>query len=156
MDTKIMDAVGLIGKIVSENWESIGDIEEVSQELENQGFSNRQIADAFRWIEQNTLGSDTDIMSAEGGVNSNPPPVRVLSAIEASKLKPAAVGLVMKLYERGLVDNLILEDILERAVRSESEEVDLKEMRRLTALALFSRVQEEWREHLNKTNTLIH
>jgi len=51
-----MDAVGLIGRYVADNWESMVDHVEIHDELLNLGFSTREISDAFRWIEKNTLG----------------------------------------------------------------------------------------------------
>ncbi|MBS1984717.1 MAG: DUF494 family protein [Bdellovibrionales bacterium] len=152
MNPKVMDAVGLIGKFVSENWESIVNHEEILDELQNQGFSSREITDAFRWIERNTLGPDEPLKDTF----SIQPPVRALSPIESAKLTPEAYGVLLRCYERGLIDSLILEDILERIVRSEAEEVGIKEVRRLTALTLFTRVQSEWRDYLHSTNTLIH
>ena len=62
----------------------------------------------------------------------------------------------MLYYDRGLIDAMILEEILDRVQRSEEEEIDEKEMRRITALTLFTRVQAEWKELLQTTNTLIH
>ena len=62
----------------------------------------------------------------------------------------------MKCYERGLLDPLLLEEVMERIMRGESHEVDEREVRRMTALALFSRVQDEWKEYLLATNTLLH
>ena len=150
-----MDVVGVIGRFVSENWNSMANQEELVDELQNQGFSSREISDAFRWIEKNTLGPDEESDREVSSVTIHPP-ARILSPIEASKLNTDAQGFLLKFYERGLLDPLLLEDILERAVRMDIDEIGLKEIRRLTALTLFIRVQSEWRDYLHSTNTLIH
>lgn len=157
MNPKVLDVVGVIGRFVSENWESMADQEDLLDELQNQGFSSRDISEAFRWIEKNTLGADDEANARESATTvSIHPPARTLTPIEANKLTTEAHGFLLKFYERGLLDPLLLEDILERVVRMEAEEVGIKEIRRLTALTLFIRVQSEWRDYLHSTNTLIH
>ena len=156
MNPKVMDAVGLIGRIVSENWESLVDQEDIRDELQNQGFSSREISDAFRWIELNTLGPDGEGEKVSVIDPNHRPPTRVLSPAESIKLSGEAQSVLLGYYNRGLIDPVIFEDILERVARSESEEINVKEIRRLAALALFNRVQSEWRDYLHSTNTLIH
>lgn len=153
MNPKVMDAVGFISRFVNDHWESMVDSSEVRDELTNQGYSTREISDAFKWIEANTLGTDYDSLPVE---SPEKPPMRVLTDTEREKLTPQAVGLLMQFYDRGIVDALILEEILERATKSEQDEIDEKEVRRITALTLFTRIQDDWLEILHSTNTLIH
>ena len=154
MNPRVMDAVGLISRFVTDHWESLFDSAEVQDELSSQGFSKREITNAFKWIEANTLGEGVDVKS--DSPISISPPLRIFSSVEQGKLTPKALGLLMKCYERGLLDPLLLEEVMERIMRSESHEVDEREVRRMTALALFSRVQDEWKEYLLATNTLLH
>ncbi len=159
MNPKVMDAVGFIGRYVADHWESIVDQDEICDELTNLGFSNTEITDAFRWIERNTLGSDEGTF--EDGATSDHtagirPPVRVLTAIEQSKISSDAYGVLMGYYNRGLIEPVLLEEIIERALQSESEEIGGTEIRRITSLTLFNKVQAEWREYLRTTNTLVH
>jgi uncharacterized protein Smg (DUF494 family) len=152
MNAKVMDAVGLIGRYVADNWENMGDSSDLLDELENLGFSSREISDAFRWIERNTLGGDGPARR----LDAHRPSMRVLSAVEASRLAPQAQGFLQGLYDRGLIDVVLFEEILERAFKSESEEIGEKEMRRIASLTVFNRVQSEWRDFLHSTNTLVH
>ena len=158
MNPRVMDAVGFISRFVADHWESIADSGEILDELMNQGFSNREISNAFKWIEENTLGSDLANGTDEDLAPpfSIRPPHRVLSPIERSKITPSAQGLLMRYYERGLLEAVLLEEIIERIMRSESEDVGDKEVKRITALTLFNRVQSDWRELLHSTNTLVH
>lgn len=154
MNPKVMDAVGVIGRFVADHWESMINQDEIADELMNLGFSNREISDAFKWIERNTLGSPGDTHPLPEA--SIKPGIRVLSPMEQAKINPSAYSLVTSYYDRGLLDATLLEDIIERAMRSEAEEVEEKELRRITALTLFNRVQAEWRDYLHTTNTLVH
>ncbi len=154
-----MDAVGFIGKYVADHWESMIDQEDIHDELLNIGFSSKEITDAFRWIEKNTLGSVDGTFEENDG--SQPqmqvsPPIRVLSAVEKLKVSPAAYGTLVKYYDRGLIDPVLLEEILERALHSESDELSAKDILRITSLAIFNKVQAEWRDFLHTTNTLVH
>lgn len=150
---KVMDAVGFISRFMSDHWESMVDSSEVRDELSHQGFSSKEIADAFKWIEANTLGADDESAPAEP---QEKPSMRALTESEREKLSPQAVGLLIQFYDRGIIDALFLEEILERVTKSEQDELDEKEVRRITALTLFTRIQDDWLEILHSTNTLIH
>jgi uncharacterized protein Smg (DUF494 family) len=153
MRPRVMDAVGFIGKFVTDHWESLLDQDEIRDELINLGFSSREISDAFRWIEKNTLGANEDVRVAE---HAPATPMRVLSPAEQTKINRKCHGMLMSYYERGIIDALLLEEIVERVMKSDTEECDDKQLRRLAALCIFTRVQAEWREFLHSTNTLVH
>lgn len=157
MNPKIMDAVGFIGRFVADHWESMIDQQDIQDELLNLGFSSREISDAFKWIEKNTLGG-TDGHFEEGTSDTLmiPPPIRVLSAVEKMKISPEAYGTLVKYYDRGLIDPVLLEEIIERAMHSESEELNDHDIRKVASLAIFNKVQAEWRDFLHTTNTLVH
>ena len=155
MNPRVMDAVGFIGKFVCENNESHFDQGEILDELLSQGFSSREISDAFKWIERNTLGDpkDTPLMIVP---TENRPPLRVLTLAEQSKITPKSFGQLSSLYERGILDPVLLEEIIERLMKNEDEEITDKDVRRIAALSVFTRVQAEWRDFLHQTNTLLH
>lgn len=101
----------------------MADSSEVRDQMTHQGFSSREISDAFRWIEANTLGEK----DSTHGTSGQQVPVRVLTVAEKAKLSPSAQGLLMTYQDRGLIDAMIIEDILERVQRSEEDEVSDKE-----------------------------
>lgn len=158
MNPKVMDAVGFIGRIMADNMDSLVDQHDIREELTGLGFSDVEISHAFRWIEENTLGSNLPEPSSRAELpapkarkkakkKENPliqPPFRKLSPLEASKIKPVAQGLLLSFYNRGLLDSLLLEEILEKIMRSNLEEVGVRDVRRITALTLFGRVQGDW------------
>jgi len=76
--------------------------------------------------------------------------------MEQAKITATAYATLTGYFERGILDAVLLEEIIERAVQSDKDEIGDREIRRLTALALFTRVQSEWREYLHTTNTLVH
>ena len=152
---RVMDVVGFIGKFVTDNFDGPFDQEEILDELLSQGFSSREISDAFKWIERNTLGDpkDTPIGAVLAPQRA---PMRVLTVAEQSKISPKAFGQLMSLNERGILDAVLLEEIIERLMKYEPEDITDKEVRRIAALSVFTRVQAEWRDFLHQTNTLLH
>jgi uncharacterized protein Smg (DUF494 family) len=167
MNPKVMDVVGFIGRIMAENFDSLVDQHDLKEELMGLGFSNQEITHAFKWIEDTTLGSrmaeaeskkpKSKKLKADGS-NANPtiqPPFRALSPMESAKLKPPAQGLLMSFYNRGLLDSLLLEEILEKVLRSHLEEIGVRDIRRIAALTLFGRVQGDWTQSGSGTGTAI-
>ncbi|MEO5667660.1 MAG: DUF494 family protein [Bdellovibrionota bacterium] len=155
MDPRIMDAVGYIGQFVSDHWEAMFGQEDISYALQDQGFSSEEITRAFRWIEGHTLGETLEKSATKTGTPRLQPPSRVLGSIEAMKISPRAFGALVSLYERGVLDILQFEEVIERAMKTPGDSVSSRQMKRLAALTLFNRVQNEWRDFLHSKSTLI-
>lgn len=155
MNPRVMDVVGFIGKFVIENFEGHFDQGEILDELLSQGYSSREISDAFKWIERNTLGDPKDTPAGQVPAELRPP-MRVLSPAEQAKISPKSYAQLVSLYERGILDPVLLEEIIERLMKNENEEISDKDVRRIAALSVFTRVQSEWRDFLHATNTLLH
>lgn len=152
MRPRILDVVGYIGRFVSAHWDSIADHSEITDELMNLGFSDAEISDAFQWIERHTLGlKDQKVVRGHGNITMRP-----LGHSERAKFSAPAYGLLVDLVGRGILDALTLEEVIEKCMKSEPEELNKEEVRRVTALTLFNHHQPEWSELLHTTNTLVH
>jgi uncharacterized protein Smg (DUF494 family) len=151
---RIMDVVGLISRYLAESPDIVTNPNQIDDELSGLGFSSKEIKKAYRWIEDNTLGNPKEPQPEP--LSQNLPPLRVFTKAETSKLKPRALGLLHRCYERGLLDPLLLDEVLEKVLQSEIEEFSEAELRRVVALHLFNRVQSDWKELLHSTNTLVH
>ena len=155
MNPRIKDVVGLIGHYISDHWESYIDREEISDELLHRGYSSREIRDAFHWIDEMTLGALRDAM-AQNTIVKNPPSQRVLSSVEATKIGSDAWSLLMGFYSRGLIDPTLLEEIVDRCMQADVDEINKPVMREITALTLFKHLHDEWKEFLYSSSTLLH
>lgn len=155
MKPRIMDAVGFIGQFVSDHWEAVFAQEDLKSALMDQGFSSEEITRAFGWIEEHTMGPSLASKGASVSSVQIRPSMRMLTQFEQTKISPEGYGVLVSLYERGVLDILQFEDTLERAMRMSGEEVDALWMKRLASLVLFNRVQSEWREWLQSKSTLI-
>jgi uncharacterized protein Smg (DUF494 family) len=153
-----MDAVGFIGQFVTDHWEATFGQDDINYALQDQGFSSEEITRAFRWIEDHTLGELNKAPQAVQNMASHAkiqPPTRILTSLEALKISPEAFGSLVAYYERGILDVLQFEEVLERAMKTPGDSVSSRQMKRLAALTLFNRVQNEWRDFLHSKSTLI-
>jgi uncharacterized protein Smg (DUF494 family) len=143
MNNRVTDAVGLIHEFVANHWESIVGQNEVHEELMNQGFSQHEIAKAFKVIEDQVF----QVASNHSGkvLEAN----RVMTENERLKITSGAFSFLLKLLKRGILDHLLFEDVVERAARLADPIVGLREMRRLTALALYRALEADVREHIS-------
>lgn len=155
MNPRVKDVVGLIGHYISDHWESHIDREEIADELLHRGYFNREIKDAFSWIEEMTLGALRDSI-AQKTVIKNSPSQRVLTSVEATKIMPEAWSLIMSFYARGLIDPVILEEIIERCMQLDVDDVGVAKMKEVAALTLFKHLHDEWKEFLHSSSTLLH
>ncbi|NCN42080.1 DUF494 domain-containing protein [bacterium] len=153
MNTRVMDVVGFIGQYFSEYEEDSFEQDELNDALVDQGFSTGEIKEAFRWIEEKTLAE---------GLSKKPmletqlsPSLRVLSKIEAMRITPEAHGVLIGLHGRGVIDQLIVDEIIDRAMALSGPEVGPRTIRRIAALTVFVRMQNEWREWLQLNTTVL-
>lgn len=158
---RILEAVGVIGRFLSENQINF-DEESLQYELENLGFNAKEIAGAYRFIEKTTLGPKWQKKSSKKtklrkknkkSLNG----VRILSDIEAAKIDNKAHAYLLQLLSVGAINIEMMEEIIEHALGHSDEYISVAEIRRLTALLLFTRVQISQGEgSLSVSNTLIH
>lgn len=159
---RIREVVGVIGRFLSENQLDF-DEENLQYELENLGFNAKEIAGAYRFIEKSTLGPQWRRRSNKGAQkksrnrNKTMSGVRVLSDIEATKIDNKAHAYLLQLLSVGAINLEMMEEIIEHALGHNDEHISVAEIRRLTALLLFTRVQISQGEgSLSVSNTLIH
>lgn len=162
MDEKLRDrireVVGIIGRFLSENQINF-DEQNLQDELQHLGFNEREIAGAYRFIEKSTLGPEwrkgsrlKNKKSRSKKLNA----VRILSAIEATKIDTRAHAYLLQLHSVGAINVEMMEEIIEHALGHNDEFISVTEIRRLTALLLFTRVQiSHGVGSLSVSNTLI-
>ncbi len=153
MDTRVLDAVGFIGQYFADVEDESFEQDDLNDALVDQGFSSTEIKEAFRWIEEKTLAEG---LSRKRSLETQlSPSLRVLSRIEAMKITPEAHGVIIGLHTRGVIDQLTVEEIIERAMALSGPEVSPRSIRRIAALTVFARMQAEWREWLQSSTTVL-
>jgi Smg protein len=171
MSLRIMDAVGLIGQLVADHWENMSGPQDVTDQLLHHGYSTREITEAFKWIESHTLGPSDKAKATQKKTTKTSkkssktvstrkelalrPALRILTSYEKVRFSPAGHGYLLSLYEKGMLDLLQLEEVIEKAVRSSSDTVGIQELKRMAALVLFTKMQSDSRDLLHSKSSLV-
>jgi len=117
---------------------------ELVEELLSVGFEADEIDAAFSWMQGlSTVTNDRD--------EEFRPTVtqRIFSSEEIRLLTSDARGFLIRLRSLGLLDDILQEEIIDRAFQLGEETVSTKEIKVITALSLFARTNEDWRREVD-------
>ena len=121
----MFDAVGLILESLSQESSSE---EELVENLLSRGFALADIEGAFKWLAQIAFPQRKKKARSES--------IRVLTGSEKAKISPEAWGIILKLKKLNILDDHLLEEIIEKALATSSEEVDAQEMKNIIQLSI--------------------
>ena len=138
MRERILEIVSLIAQFVMEERDPLTEIE-IIEELLAAGFESEEINDAFSWIANVSFTPPTKERPPLATAGN-----RVFSPEETRLLSCEARGLLLRLRELGVLDDELCEEIIDRARQTADDEVDLRELKTLAALTLFTRAQDDW------------
>jgi len=141
---RVLAIVSIIAQYVMEDRDFLSENDIVEQLLED-GFEADEIDAAFSWMETLSMQSRSLQASAELAM----PTHRVFTAEEDLMISSPARGFLIRLRALGILNDDLQEEIIDKALRLEEEEVSLKEIKALTALTLFTRSQEDWRREVD-------
>jgi uncharacterized protein Smg (DUF494 family) len=136
MDQRIVEIIlYVIGEIESRRV-NLDEIDGMSEELINQGFSRREVATAFSVFNQRIRGSKDRSLIAEP---HNPNAYRVLHDIESQYISSEAHGHVLQLLQLGVLSHADVEELIERCVMMGSPAAEMSEMKMMVATHLFEK-----------------
>ena len=123
------------------------DRDSLSDSLEEAGFSSAEIDRAFSWLE----GLDVQRNLPElGGQECNP--IRIFSQDESSRLDLEARGLILYLENTGVLDPARREQLLDRLMALDEDEISMDEVKWVVLMVLFNQPGQEanyaWMEDL--------
>lgn len=139
----MFDAVGLILENLSQESSSE---EELIENLLSRGFALADIEGAFKWLAQ--------IAFPQKKKSARPESMRVLTGYEKAKISAEAWGIILKLKKLNILDDHLLEEIIERAMETSSEEVDAQEMKDIIQLSIMHTSSESKKS--NPSQLLYH
>ncbi len=113
----------------------LNDEHELALVLGNHGFQQDEVYDALTWVQQ-ILGERGDDYAENYSRTGKGAAVRVLHPEERLAFSPAAHGLIHRLYNSGVVDDVLREEIIQRCIDLAAEEIGLEEVKTITLLIL--------------------
>lgn len=143
MRERVLAIVSIIAQYVMEDRDFLTENDIVEQLIED-GFDAEEIDAAFSWMETLSLQ-----VGEPPKRHLTLPTQRILTRDEELLLSRDAQGFLVRLRALGIIDDDLHEEILERALRGEEDEISLKEIKAVTALTLFTRSQEDWRREVD-------
>lgn len=147
MKTRVLEAVGFIGRFFADYGHEDSFDVGLSEALLDQGFSDSEVKEAYRWIEEKTLGTGVVGKASLAGPRLTPS-LRILTESEARKLSPDAYGVLIELHSRGVFDVLVVDEILQRSMMLKKDTIQPSDIKRLAALIVFTQMQDDWADLL--------
>ncbi len=140
---RVLAIVSLIAQYIMDDHEPISN-EDIVQELLDEGFDSDEIDAAFNWMENISLHLRK---ASHDGLQL--PTNRIFTVEESHCLSPEAQGFLVRLRGMGILDDDLQEEIIDKALQMEEEDLSLKDIKTITALTLFSSSQRDWHREIN-------
>lgn len=115
------------------------DQDAIEEELLHAGFERDTIGKAFGWLED--LGHLQ--AGSEETASPNNSGLRVFTAQEEARLDRDCRGLLLALENRGLLDTVGREAVIERTMALENDSVDLDQLKWVVSMVMFNRVGKQ-------------
>jgi uncharacterized protein Smg (DUF494 family) len=130
MDERLVELiVAIVDRLVDSETRS-ETVDSITQCLITEGYNAQEINTAFMWLYHTVDESffeDGRIIRTDGSVGT----VRVLNDFERTLITPEAYGYILQLSQLGLLDNLQIEEVIDRAMYSCGDMVELNDVKRI-------------------------
>jgi uncharacterized protein Smg (DUF494 family) len=130
MDERLVEIIIAIVDRLVDTAHDPDTVESITLSLTAEGYNAQEINTAFMWLYHTVDESFFE----EGKIISkdkSPGTVRVLNDFERTLITPEAYGYVLQLSQLGLLDNLEIEEVLDRAMYSCGDMVELNDVKRI-------------------------
>ncbi|MBD3289176.1 DUF494 family protein [candidate division KSB1 bacterium] len=135
MNERVMEIIVYIVNEMRTNqlWEDSKQFKLLSQKLEDNGYSPGEISFAFSWVLEKVNAE----LSSEQQEVEPPQTHRMLHDFEKLAISTNAYGYLIQLRELGLIDEMEMEQVIEKALLSENNPVTAHEMKQIVSQTLF-------------------
>jgi Smg protein len=130
---KVLEIVVLLMSHLRETQGQLDNLEEISDSLKSQGFTDNEISSAYSWVLDQLQTDSQFVYNFSRQTNSS----RVLSDKERQHFTTEAVGYLLQLKHLGLLNNTQMELILERGVMVGPSPIDLEQIKIVVGTVLF-------------------
>jgi uncharacterized protein Smg (DUF494 family) len=108
----------------------VGSVENLTNTLVADGYTVGEINNAFMWLYQ---AADESLFETSGAVPHSGPKstLRMLNEFERTLFTTQAYGYILQLSQLGLLDDLQIEELIERAMYTCAEMVEINDIKRI-------------------------
>lgn len=124
----------LFENYMDDNFDHVADPEIIRTELVEAGFPQKDVNKAFEWME--SIADQQPIMSSS-------PAFRIFSSPEIDKLDLECRGLLLFLEQSGILSPTSRENVIDRAMALNGDEVTPENLKWIILMVLFSQPEEE-------------
>ncbi|MFQ5674550.1 MAG: DUF494 family protein [bacterium] len=136
MNERVVEILIYIMSEIRRDRNASGRLDVLSENLIQQGYTETEISSAFTWL-LNRLQTDSEELF-EHQDPSLEYSFRHLHEIERSVISVEAHGYIIQLKELGIIDELGVEQVLERAMMMGASEVTVVDIKSIVASMLFN------------------
>jgi len=130
MDERLVEIIiSIVDRLVDKSVSS-KTVESLTHTLITEGYGIGEINTAFMWLYHTVDESffEEGTVIPEYGIKST---LRMLNDFEKSLITPQAYGYILQLSQLGLLDDLQIEELIERAIYTCVETVELNDVKRI-------------------------
>ncbi|MFQ6114434.1 MAG: DUF494 family protein [bacterium] len=135
MNERVVEILILIMSEIKRNRDGAKNLELLSKDLVQRGYTENEISSAFSWL-LNRLNSESEELIQNQGPTLNKS-FRLLHDIERSIISTEAYGYIIQLKELGIIDEMEVEQILERAMMLGASQVSVGDIKSIVASIVF-------------------
>lgn len=134
MNERVVEILIFIMNEIRKNSKTTQKLELLSKDLIRKGYTEGEISSAFSWLLDRLRTEAEEIVPNQGSTFKDS--FRLLHEIENSVISTEAYGYVIQLKELGLINELDVEQILERAMMLGTSKVDADDIKSIVASML--------------------
>lgn len=148
MGQSVLDVlIYLFEHYMDEETELSLDRESLTSELKSAGFDDRQVDQAFEWLQGLATQSSDDT-----AVRPDSTAIRVYTSQEAGRLGLESRGFLIFLEQIGVLDGRTRELVIDRVMALDSDDLDVEQLKWVVLMVLFNQPGHEeafvWMENL--------
>lgn len=110
---------------------NLNELEVISQDLLNRGYSQNDISSAFSWLLEKFKNNIEEIVKNSGPTSAFS--FRILHELEQMIITPEAYGYVLQLKALELLDDFDVEQIIERTMMLGTTHIDIPQIKAIIA-----------------------
>ena len=136
MNERVVEILIYLMTEIHENQEGMEQIDGISNDLKQQGYTENEINTAFSWLFERIKSDTEQIFKYEKNIKVNS--FRALHDIEKIVITPKAYGYILQLQHLNLLDGSDVEQVIERAMMLGSSLVNIDDIKSIVASIFFN------------------